>query len=206
MRLITLLLPVVFAATIAVSRSPQPAQDAPDLIVLKSQWSKERIGWEQDPFGGPLENFDEMRARARNEKRIDDAKRAGGGSGVERLKAEARADEANMAQKREQTQSRYVFVYKVTVKNNSTKEIKTVDWDYVFFARGSENEIGRRQFSSDEKIPPGKTRELSVVLSKPPTQTISVTALKKDERESLSEKVIVLRVEYADGSVWQRPE
>lgn len=28
------------------------------------------IGWERDPFGGPLENFDKMRSRARNERRV----------------------------------------------------------------------------------------------------------------------------------------
>src|ERR1044071_5768243 len=58
--------------------------------VVKASWSKIRIGWERDPFGGPLENFDEMRSRARNERRIA----SGGG---ERAKREAKADEANIA-------------------------------------------------------------------------------------------------------------
>ena len=42
----------------------------PGVEVLKSSWSKIRIGWERDPFSGPLENFDEMRSRARNERRV----------------------------------------------------------------------------------------------------------------------------------------
>ena len=62
------------ALPMAIASKPQlPAgnsPDPPDLVVLKFSWSKERIGWERDPFGGAVENFDEMRARARNEKRI----------------------------------------------------------------------------------------------------------------------------------------
>src|SRR5215216_1285316 len=67
--------------------------DPPGLAVIKFSWEKERVNWERDPFGGPVENFDEMRVRARNEKRIDDAKR-GGSPDVDRIKREARADSA----------------------------------------------------------------------------------------------------------------
>src|SRR4026209_736488 len=59
--------------------------DAPDVQVMKHSRSKERVGWERDPFAGPIENFDEMRVRTRNEKRIMDANR---GSSGERSKAE----------------------------------------------------------------------------------------------------------------------
>ena len=46
------------------------AQEPSGVEVVKSSWSKIRIGWERDPFGGPLENFDEMRSRVRNERRV----------------------------------------------------------------------------------------------------------------------------------------
>ena len=103
------------------------------------------------------------------------------------------------------TRARYVFVYKVTVKNSSDKAIKSIDWDYIFFERGTENEIGRQEFTSDEKIGPGKTKELSVTITKPPTKTISLTALNNNERGSLDSRVILVRIEYADGTSWQRP-
>src|SRR3712207_1658714 len=79
--------------------------------ILKSSWSKVRIGWERDPFGGPLENFDEMRSRARNERRVA----TGGG---DRAKREAKADEANLAKQREKAPPKYFFIYKTKVKNN----------------------------------------------------------------------------------------
>src|SRR6185503_17982821 len=182
----------------------QQQQSNVAVEVVKFSWSKERIGWERDPFGGPVENFDETRARQRNERRIEDAKR-GGSAEVDKIKREARADAANIAAKHKQPPSRYVFIYKTTVKNLSDKPIKSIDWDYVFLDRTNEMEIGRREFTSEEKISPGKSKELVVTITKPPTQTISVTALNTSERKTLSERVSVVRIDYADGTSWQRP-
>lgn len=182
------------------STSPTP----PGIEVVSFNWSKERVGWEKDPFRGPIENFDEVRARTRNEKRIEDAKR-GNSNEVDKIKREARADAANIEAQHKSTPSRYVFVYKAIIRNAGAKAIKSIDWDYVFLDRTNETEIGRQQFTSEEKIAPGKARELTVVISKPPTHTISVTALNTNERDGLSGRVIIVRIDYTDGTNWQRP-
>ena len=171
-------------------------QEPSGVEVLKSSWSKVRIGWERDPFGGPLENFDEMRSRVRNERRVAQ----GGG---ERAKREAKADEANLAKQREKPPSQYYFIYKAKLKNNHTAAITQIDWDHVFYERGTENEAGRQEFTSEEQIAPGKTRELTVTTTTPPTRTVSVTSLNLEERDRFSEKIVLLRVKYADGRVWQ---
>ena len=175
------------------------AQEPTGIEVVKASWSKIRIGWERDPFGGPLENFDEMRSRARNERRIAQ----GGG---DRAKREAKADQANLAMQREKSPPKYYFIYKTKIKNNHTAAITEIDWDYVFYERGTENEVGRQQFTSDEQVGPGKTKELTVTVTSPPTRTVSVTSLNLEERDRLSEKIVVIRVKYADGRVWQAPE
>lgn len=199
MKYLTLALLVALTAAIAQAQSP-----APGVEVTKFNWDKERIGWERDPFSGPIENFDETRARQRNERRIEDAKR-GNSAEIDKIKREAKADAANIATQHKATPSRYVFVYKATVKNSGSKAIKAIDWDYVFFERGTENEIGRQQFTSEEKIGPGHTKELIVTIRKPPTQTISLTALNKDERGTLDGRIVIVRIDYADGTIWQRP-
>jgi hypothetical protein len=175
------------------------AQEPSGVEVLKTSWSKIRIGWERDPFGGPLENFDEMRSRVRNERRIA----TGGG---ERARREAKADEANLAAQRAKKPPMYYFIYKTKIKNNHTAAITQIDWDYVFFERDTENEIGRQEFTSDEQIGPGKTKELVVTITSPPTRTVSVTSLNLEERDRLSEKIMLVRVKYADGHVWQAPQ
>lgn len=174
------------------------AQQPSNVEVVKASWSKVRIGWERDPFGGPLENFDEMRSRARNERRIAQ----GGG---ERARREARADEANLAKQREKSPPRYYFIYKTKVKNNHTSAITQIDWDYIFFEKDTSNEMGRQQFTSDEQIGPGKTKELTVTIMSPPTRTISVTSLNLEERDRFTEKIELVRVQYADGRVWMPP-
>jgi len=197
----------IWLALTATVSMAQPASNAPDpskVEVVRFSWSKERIGWEGDPFGGPIENWDEVRARTRNERRIEDAKR-GGSSEVDKIKREAKADAANMAAQHKNTRSRYVFVYKTTVKNLGEKPIKSIDWDYVFFDRATESEIGRREFTSEEKISPGKSKELVVTITRPPTQTVSVTALNTKERDTLIERIVIVRIDYADGTFWQLP-
>jgi hypothetical protein len=192
---------VLLLALTAIA-SPQTPQNASGVEVVKFNWSKERIGWEKDPFSGPIENFDEVRARTRNEKRIEDAKR-GNSAEVDKIKREAKADAANIAAQHKNPPSRYVFVYKTTLKNASNKTIKIIDWDYIFLDRINETELGRQQFTSEERIGPGKTKELMVVISKPPTHTISVTSLNTNERDSLKGIVQLVKIEFTDGSVWQ---
>lgn len=179
-------------------------KDASGVVVLKHSWAKQRRGWEKDPFSGPIENMDEMRARARAEKRIEDAKR-GSPAEVDKLKREARADAAIVATQHQNKPSRYFFVYKITLTNPTAKTIKTVDWDYVFLEGSNGNEIDRQQFTSDGSIGPGKTKELTVAVNRPPTKTISVAALNKEERDGLGERVVIMRIEYTDGSVWKQP-
>src|ERR687890_679848 len=113
-----------FAAAAVCARTQQPATPRPDasgVAVVKFGWDKERVNWERDPFGGPVENFDAMRVRARNEKRIDDAKRAGGAE-VDRAQREARADAAIVqAARRDKGPARYGFRYRLAVRNEGAK-------------------------------------------------------------------------------------
>ena len=179
------------------------AQTDSGVVVLNYSWNKERVGWERDPFGGPIENFDEMRVRARNEKRIQDAKRGGNGAEVSKAERDARTDNVLIATIHQNSWARYGFIYKVSVKNNGTQPIRSIDWDYVFYDQHTEEELGRRQFTSNEKISPGKSRELKFFIPSPPTKTVSVNSLGKNERVGIGERVIIVRVTYADGSTWE---
>ena len=174
------------------------AQETASVEIVKASWSKVRIGWERDPFGGPLENFDEMRSRTRNERRVA----VGGG---ERARREAKADAANLAKQREQSPPQYYFIYKTKIKNNYSSAITQIDWDHVFYERGSENEVGRQEFTSDEQIGAGRTKELTVTITSPPTHTVSVNSLNLEERDRLTERIILVRIQYADGRIWQAP-
>ena len=204
MKTLVVMLFVIAGCMVATAQSTPQSADS-NLTVVKFDWSKERVGWQLDPFGGPIENFDEMRVRARNEKRISDAKRGGIGAEVGRAERDARTDAALTAQIHKSTPGRYGFIYKVQVLNNSAKVIKAIDWDYILFALNTQEELGRKQFSTIDKIGAGKSRELKVFIRTPPTQLISINSLNSKERANLGESVVIVRVEYADGSVWKQP-
>lgn len=196
---------VALSSAAAHAQTLADTHEPPDIQVVKFSWSKERLGWERDPFSGPVESFDQMRVRVRNEKRILDAKRSGTSSDVDRITREAKADSANIEELRRQPPPRYSFMYKVSFKNNSTKIIKSLDWDHVFFEAGSKTETTRHQFTTDEKINPGKQKEFKVFSASPPSRTISVQKLNQRERDTVGEAIVIMRIQYADGSVWERP-
>jgi hypothetical protein len=203
MRVIVVLLSFLFVAQ-AVN-AQMPTSETAAVEVVKFSWSKERLNWERNPFGGTIENFHQMQFRSRSEKRVSDAKRSNSAE-IGKLEKEAKADAAIVeATNKPSAPPRYYFLYRTSVRNASTKAISEIDWDYVCVDAGTGDELDRRQFTSVQNIAPGKTKELSFTLSTPPTRRISVYALDKKERAGVDEHVVIVRVKYADGSVWQLP-
>jgi hypothetical protein len=206
MRLATLATIFILAACACASAQGGAAGDAtaPGVVAVKFRWSKERIGWERDPFAGPVENFDQMRVRARNEKRIDDLKRGGNQAEVNRAQREARADAAIIDRMRgDDRPPRYAFLYKATFRNDGAKAVSSLDWDYVFIDAATGEELGRREFTSDGRLSPGKSREFDFFVPQPPAQRISAHALDRRERDGMAERVAIVRVVYEDGTVWE---
>jgi hypothetical protein len=187
--------------TSVLAQSPAREAAAPATVV-KHSWSKTRINWEGDPFAGAFENFEDVRRRAVDTRRLERARGTGNAIEVARVEREMRAEQVIKA--RPPKPPRYAFVYKVEIKNNSDKTITEFDWDYIFFDAATGAEIGRRQFTGVEKIGPAKSKELTFQVASPPAKTVSVYALDKNERRGLSEAVMLVRVAYADGSVWLR--
>ncbi|HEY8225040.1 MAG TPA: hypothetical protein VIG25_07175 [Pyrinomonadaceae bacterium] len=189
-----------------IAQTTASQSTVPEVEIVKFSWSKERLNWQHNPFGGPNENFHEMQMRARAEKRLTDAKRGGTTAETKKTESDAKAD-LKIAEARRENENaavpRYVFLYRTSIRNSSNKQIKEIDWDYVFYDAASREELGRRQFTSVQKIDPGKSKELSFMITTPPTRRISVNALDKKERNGIEEQVVVVRITYADGSVWQ---
>ncbi|HEU4934759.1 MAG TPA: hypothetical protein VFT48_21925 [Pyrinomonadaceae bacterium] len=199
MRVTVVLLSVLILSGVAYAQSPGD----PAIELVKFSWSKERLNWEGNPFGGPNENFHQMQFRARSEKRVSDAKRSNSAE-VGKLEKEAKADAVIVeSANKNSTPPRYYFIYRASMKNLSPKAIKEIDWDYIFVDDATGDELDRRQFTSVQNIGPGKQKELAFTLSTPPTRRISVHALDRKERAGIGERVVIVRVTYADGSVWE---
>lgn len=96
-----------------------------------------------------------------------------------------------------------VYIYKIKVKNTGAKAIRALTLEYVFSELDTKREISRRQFVSKEEIDPGDTTDLIFRSIAPPTGTINAEAAGKKSGELYFEKVLIQKVEYADGTVWQ---
>ena len=203
MRILCLVaLTLAFVGSAVAQSSSTPASN-PRATIIKYSWAKERIDWEGDPFAGPVESFEDMRRRSVDARRVERARGSGNIGEAAKVEREMRAEQVIKA--RPPKPPRYAFVYKIAIKNNGDKAIKEFDWDYVFFDALTGQEFGRRQFTGVEKINPGKSEELSFRVASPPTKTISVYALDKNERRSLNEAAVLVRIVYSDGTVWAQP-
>lgn len=185
---------LVFAliATVEVSSQDTSTDTSPVVQIIKHGWEKVRINWTKDPLTSPTgENFYELRTRVSTERRPRSA-----------------LEERNVSAAREEKQKpppppRYVFEYRLTVQNTGSKPIKEIDWDYLFIDAVTSEVLGRREFTSVEKIGAGKRKDLTITVSAAPTNRISVYTLGKNEHDGIIEKVAISRVMYDDGSTWQ---
>ena len=97
-----------------------------------------------------------------------------------------------------------VYLYQIRVSNDGTKKIRSIVWDYVLFDRNTQREMGRNQFESKVSIGVGKTKDLFGSSKTPPATVVDVSKSDKVERGQYAEAVEIQRVEYSDGTFWQR--
>ena len=204
---VILLLVTLTSVALQAQQAASAPEGPPGVEVVKFTWRKERIpGWENNRIGSPPENYDAMRDRVDNERRIQQARNAGNKAEVGRRETAAKIVEDAKHQKDppKTERPRDGYRYKVRIRNDGAKAIKLVDWDYVFLDPDTRKEVGRQLFTSEEKVRPGDARDLEVFILSPPVRTVNAQG-KQKEATTFIEQVFLTRVVYADGSVWQQP-
>jgi hypothetical protein len=190
-------MPVLFVFAICASAQVPSRSPAPGVTVIEKKWHVEVINpaLEKDPFAPnkdrqQVENAQKGDARE-NENRVK--------QGEPTLAPRVPATKAETGSHRLWTE----YVYELKVRNTGDKTIQTLTWEYVFFEPGTEREVGRQQFTSRVSIRPGGTRTVTMRSGTPPTGTIDASNAGKKSRDQYSEQIVIQRVGYADGSVWQ---
>jgi hypothetical protein len=95
------------------------------------------------------------------------------------------------------------YMYKVRVKNSSSKIAVAVKWTYVFIDPVTRKELLRHSFESKTKIAPGKVKEITTYTDAAPPSVVNAQAKSKKGKEWI-EEVIIEKVQYADGTSWTR--
>jgi hypothetical protein len=143
--------------------------------------------------------------QSRREQQLAAARNASNKSAASKLETQISNHQKASVEASQTELPRDGYLYKLTLRNDGVKTIKSIDWDYLFLDPITQQELARHQFTSDETIKPGKRKEVSVLYLIPPLRTIPVQTLNKKDRARISEQVVVMRIQYSDGSFWQHP-
>lgn len=96
------------------------------------------------------------------------------------------------------------YAYRIKVKNEAKQVAEVVFWEYQFYDTANPSLVARRQFLCGVNIRPDKDKELEGFSLSGPSDVVSVAAL--TDKSRFKETVLVNRVEYSDGSIWQRKD
>lgn len=196
----TLILLFVFGSANGVLL-PQDAGSG--LTVLKFSWEKETVR-RRASMAAAIASQEELVQQSQRERQLAAARNSSDRLVATRIERENEMrDQANA--KANQGRSVEGYRYRVTLRNDSTKTIKSIDWDYVFIDQAAQQLVARHQFTSDETIKPGKTKEVYVLYLIPPVRTVSAERLASKEPLPYTEHVVIARIKYSDGSTWLYP-
>ena len=98
------------------------------------------------------------------------------------------------------------FAYRVKIQNTGAKVIEVLFWEYQFKETSNPTTVARRQFLCGVNIKPNKDKELQAFSASGPSDVISAGSLANKSGNLFQEKVVINRVEYSDGSIWQRKD
>jgi hypothetical protein len=98
------------------------------------------------------------------------------------------------------------YSYRTRIKNTGAKVIEVVFWEYQFVESSDASNVTRRQFLCGAQIKPDKERELQAFSLSAPSGVISAGSLADKSASPFQERVVINRVEYTDGSIWQRKD
>lgn len=200
MKFLNLLLLGLLLAGAASAQTASTNSDPPDVTVTRFSWHKDIYvpALFDDPMTPNQEQAD-LKRQQRAIKRANTARVAGGQTP---LPMPTRV--INPSQQDIPDGPSINYLYEAKVKNAGEKIIKLIVWEYLLFDPETEVQVGRHQFADISKIRPGRTANLVGYTATPPTRILQAKKVGK-ESNKYTERVVINRIEYDDGSFWQRP-
>lgn len=201
-KLLVLLLMTPLVAVAASAQTPAAPAEPHGVTVVGGRWDRQvyNPALLEDPMTASTEAERLLRERRQVER--ENQARARSGRAQLPLPTEPRV----MTTRRSSEPATTVYVYMIRVSNGGTKKIRSIAWDYVLFDQATQREMGRNQFESRVGIGVGKTKDLFGSSKRPPAMVVDASKSDKVERGQYAEGVEIRRVEYSDGTVWQRDQ
>lgn len=201
MKLVNLvLLGLLSAGAISAQTLTKPA-DPPGITVLKYSWQKDV--YVPALFDDPMSPNQEQVNLRRQQRLIKRANAARAGAGQAPLPAPTR--DINIANRQIPEGPSINYIYEAKIRNESAKTIKLIIWEYLVFDPQTMNLVGRHAFFDDSRIRAGKVVTLLGYTTTPPNSIILADKSGKGSRLKFEERVVISRLEFEDGTSWQRP-
>ena len=204
MRSLFLLPLFLIPIAMAQNQSLVVSQENSDLKVLSHKWSKTRritarVSSNEPPLPAPSLTT----SAARNAQRAERLNEIGGPRvTVDSIDGRSATLEKIVRESRtQQPKTIDGYSYNLKLKNESAKQIEVVFWEYQFIDDGTSN-VTRRQFLCGLNLKPGKEKELVAFSLSGPSKVVSAESLAKSPQE----RVLINRLEYSDGTIWQRKD
>ena len=200
---ILLVLPFLLAPTSPFQNS---AGDGSAMDVVGHRWTKSRQVVEKDDNEGTAP----AAARTPADRNFERSRRVNDPAGVRDPNADtldsrsAAMDKAVREARRPKSVEVDGFAYKVKVRNTGPKVVEVLFWEYQFEEAADPSNLARRQFLCGVNIKGGKEKELLAWSASGPNGTISLDSLSNKAENPYRERVVINRIEYADGTIWQR--
>jgi hypothetical protein len=198
-----LLLSLLFSLLI---QNPAPTDENSSLSVSNFKWSRARRAVENSKAEGTppaRAMIPQNRTFARNA-RINDPQGVRDPN-ADTLDGRSAAMEKSVADSRvPQGKDMEGFLYRIKVKNDDKKIAEIIFWEYQFLDPANPQFVARRQFLCGVNIPGGKSKELEGFSLSGPSDVVDVKTLGDNVKNPFKEAVLINRIEYTDGSIWQR--
>jgi len=97
------------------------------------------------------------------------------------------------------------FVYSVELENDGAKPIKAVLWDYIITDSSTNEELGRHNFVSFDRVARNSARALKVKSRFSPSRVVTVEGSPPPGNSTVVDRVILRCVVYDDGTLWEQP-
>lgn len=96
------------------------------------------------------------------------------------------------------------FAYRAKFQNVSDKELEIIFWEYEFTDAAVTPVVSRRQFLCAGLTKAGREKEFKGFTLSGPSDVVTVDSLAKKTGSPLKERVVINRLEFTDGTIWQR--
>ena len=96
------------------------------------------------------------------------------------------------------------FAYRAKFQNVSDKGLEIIFWEYEFTDAAITPVVSRRQFLCAGLTKAGKEKDFKGFTLSGPSDVVAVDSLAKKTDNPLKERVVINRLEFTDGTIWQR--